>query len=373
MCRIAKEAVVIETNYPPSIRTKKLPPHAAITEYIYEQEVNLAGENESLLGISATSSLRAMDLMFGLQGFEKDKQKLDFPKNKSMLNYGGEESFDLKIPLRLAACYMKNNSIKMKSLEDNLPQRKGFRRSWEHHYSSKVRTLERNKIFRQSVDKIDSWRFDENVANQFLEIAEREIPDYQRVIDKTLQVINKCDFHSPKIIDVGSAIGETLKRLHDEGYRNLYGVDNSRAMLDQSFNKATLIYSEEFPIDSGPFDVVIANWVLHFIDQRDEYLQTLKSALSHNGILILTEKVTSSSLTHSLYDEFKRKNGMTDSEIDKKRNRLKGVLTTRSLSWYLRALSEAGFNSVEIINANSVFITFLIQQSSISINDNEGV
>ncbi len=373
MCYVAKEAVVIETNYPPSIRTGKLPPHAAITEYIYEQEVNLAGENESLLGISATSSLRALDLMFGLHGFEKDKQKLDFPKNESMLNYRDEEYFDSKIPLRLAVCYMKNNSIKMKSLEDNLPQRKGFRRSWEHHYASKMRTRERHKISQQPVDEVDSWRFDEDIAKQFLEIAEREIPDYQRVIDKTVHVINKCGFHTPKIIDVGSAIGETLKRLHDEGYRNLYGVDNSKAMLDRSFNKATLLYSEKFPVDSGPFDVIIANWVLHFIEQRDEYLRTIKSALSKDGILILTEKVTSSSLAHSLYDEFKRNNGMTEREINKKRKQLKGVLTPRSLGWYLKMLSEAGFNSVDIINANSVFVTFLIQKNDASINNDEGV
>ncbi len=372
MCRVAKEAVVIETNYPPCIRRGKLPPHAAITEYIYNQEVNLADENESLLGISATSSLQALDLMFGLNGFGKNEPKLNFPKTKSMLNYSNEGIYEKDIPLRLAVCYMKNESIIMKTLADNLPHRKGFRRSWQHDPASKKRTRARKEIAQQLMIDINPWKFDENVASQFLEIAEREIPDYQRVIDKTVQTINKCDFTDPKIIDIGSAIGETLERLHEEGYGNLYGVDNSRAMLNRSFNKATLIHSDTFPIDHSPFDVVIANWVLHFIDQREAYLQAIKSALSHHGIFILTEKLMSSSLAHSLYDQFKHDNGMTTDEINKKRKQLKGILTPYSLAWYLKTLEEAGFDSIDIINANSVFVTFLIQQNRVDGRDNQG-
>jgi len=365
MCRVAKEAVVVETNYPPSIRAGKMPAHAAITEYIYEQEVNLSDVNESLLGISATSSLRAIDLMFGINGFGKNEPKLNFPKNKNMLNYSDEDIVGSKIPLRFAVCYRKNNSTRMKTLEDNLPKRTGFRRSWEHNLVSRRRTRERNKISRKFDDGIKPWKFDEEIAKNFLSIAEQEIPDYHRVIEKTVQVINKCGFQNPRIIDVGSATGETLKRLYREGYRNLYGVENSKAMLDCSFDKAALILSEHFPVDKGPFDVVIANWVLHFVNERDEYLQMIKRALSHNGILILTEKLVSSSLAHSLYDDFKRHNGMTDGEIANKRERLKGVLTPCSLIWYLEALRKSGFGSVDIINANSVFVTFFVQNNNI--------
>jgi len=118
--------------------------------------------------------------------------------------------------------------------------------------------------------------------------------------------------------------------------------------------------------------VIVANWVLHFIHQRNAYLQAIKTALSRDGILILTEKLTSSPLAHSLYDEFKRNNGMTDDEIDKKRQRLKGVLNPHSLVWYLDTLRSIGFNSIDIINANSVFVTFLIQHHETDSADSEG-
>ncbi len=361
MCRIAKHAVVIETNYSPSIRAGKLPIHAAITEYLFDQEVNLAGGNESLLGISATSSPRALDLMFGLSKFTRSEEELNFPCNKNMINYSAENMGNSRIPLRYAVRYIKNNSMRMSSLESNIAQEKGFRRSWKNSRLSKIRTIERNKILHQFDTDVGSWKFDENIAMNFLKIAEREIPDYHRVIDKTIEMINKCDFKNPKIIDVGSALGETLKRLHGEGYRNLYGMDNSKAMISRSFKDATLICSHDFPVEFAPFDVVIANWVLHFIEQRDEYLLRIKKALSHNGILILTEKLTSSSLAHSVYDDFKRRNGLSNSEISKKRKQLEGVLVPHSLEWYMSTFSELGFDNVDIINANMVFVTFLIQ------------
>ena len=50
-------------------------------------------------------------------------------------------------------------------------------------------------------------------------------------------------------------------------------------MLARSFDKATLIESEQFPAEHGPFDVVIANWVLHFIDEREQYLEDIKQSL----------------------------------------------------------------------------------------------
>ncbi len=363
MCQMAKESVVIETTYPKSIREGKLAPSALITEYTYRQEVNLSDGNESLLGICATSSLRALDLMFSLNGFGKNEPTLTFPENKHMLNYSDKNISGSKIPLRLAVRYVKKNSRKPDTLEQSLPDKKGFRRSWEDDPVSKKRTCERNKILQQFDNETGSWKFDEEVAKNFSTIANREIPDYQRVINKTVKAVNKCGFKNPKIIDVGSATGETLERFHNEGYRNLFGVDNSREMLDRSFSKATLLCSEEFPAEHGPFDVIIANWALHFIDQRENYLRAIKHSLSQNGIFVLTEKLSSSSLSHSLYDDFKRNNGMTDDEIKRKYSQLKNVLTSQSLPWYLDTLKKTGFGFVEIINANSMFVTFLIQQN----------
>lgn len=139
-------------------------------------------------------------------------------------------------------------------------------------------------------DITGSWKFNAQVAEQFDHIARREIPDYQRVIDLCIALIQKEQKPNPSIIDVGSATGHTLHCLYEAGFRNLYGVDSSADMLARSFAHATLIQSEHFPVEQGPYDYVLANWVLHFIPERKAYIAEIKSALADNGALLLTEK-----------------------------------------------------------------------------------
>lgn len=179
------------------------------------------------------------------------------------------------------------------------------------------------------------------------------------MIDLSIGIVRRLGIPNPKIIDVGSAIGTTLHALHEAGFTNLYGVDSSAEMLARSFEKATLIQSEQFPIQHGPFDVIIANWVLHFIKDRERYLKTIKDALSPKGVLILTEKVSGSALANELYYDFKRSNGLSEQQIEEKKQRLEGVLTTYPFTWYLDRLALLGFNQVEVINAHTVFVTLL--------------
>ncbi|MEE3326911.1 MAG: hypothetical protein VX252_06240, partial [Myxococcota bacterium] len=72
-----------------------------------------------------------------------------------------------------------------------------------------------------------------------------------------------------------------------------------------------------------------------------------------------TEKVSSSALAHELYYEMKRRNGVTEAEIEEKRRQLEGVLITRPLGWYFEKLENIGFRSVEVINSNAVFPTLM--------------
>ena len=70
------------------------------------------------------------------------------------------------------------------------------------------------------------------------------------------------------------------------------------------------------------------------IPKREAYLRDIYEGLAPDGILILTEKVSSSPLAHELYYDMKRRNGVTEAEIEKKRRQLEGVLITRPLGWY---------------------------------------
>ena len=361
-CRVANEQVVVETNYPRGMRSGKLPLDVAVTEYVTDQEVNLDSGDQSMLGISASSSISALDILFRLNGFSKQEAKLLFPVSPETVIYDESILGSSDLPTRFAVRYFHNQTQQpLTTLESNLPSQSGTKISWETDPTAKARTDEYQKqaASLSSNAGAGQWQFDAQVAEVFDGIARREIPDYLRVIDLCVRVIKKSSKQQPKIIDVGSATGETLKQLHLAGYRKLYGVDASQDMLDRSFDLATLIHSEKFPEELGPFDYVLNNWTLHFINNPLSYLESIKRAMAPGATLILSDKVTCSERSHDLYYDYKRSNGVTEEEIEKKRQQIDGVLVTYPTSWYLNALSNLGFEQIEIVNANAAFVTFM--------------
>lgn len=212
--------------------------------------------------------------------------------------------------------------------------------------------------------KNGSWKFDDAVAARFDEIAHTNLPNYEKVIQKCLTIARAAfpDTKSTKIIDVGSALGRTMEVFLEAGYVQVHGVDNSEAMLAQSRIQENLILSDTFPKQSGPFDLVIANWTLHFITdekKRKEYIRDIRESLSEGGMLVLSEKMGSTTLVHDQYTEFKRSHGISDQAIAENTAAVKGVLAPYPLSWYIKALEESGFKTVEAIDAEWCFNTFL--------------
>lgn len=206
-----------------------------------------------------------------------------------------------------------------------------------------------------------TWAFDEDVALRFDREAHTHIPHYAEVIDKCL-LIAKSAFPDPKaarIIDVGSATGYMLKRLRDAGFTEVYGVDNSAAMLAKSRVQENLIHSESFPIEHGPFDFVIANWTLHFIRDREAYLRSIRDSLNKGGILVISDKMDSTPFVHERYHDFKRSMDVTEEEIAAKAASIEGVLVPYPLEWYQSTLRSAGFSVIEIVDASWCFKTLL--------------
>ncbi len=209
-----------------------------------------------------------------------------------------------------------------------------------------------------------TWKFDEDVASRFDDIARTNLPHYEQVIQKCLALANAAfpDKKNTKIIDVGSALGHTMEVFTEAGYVQVYGVENSEAMTAKSRVKENLIVSATFPKERGPFDLVMANWTLHFItdeQKRKEYLRDIRASLSESGMLILSEKMASTPLVHDRYTEFKRSNGISDEAIAENTAAVSGVLVSYPLSWYVESLQEAGFKTIEVIDAEWCFNTLL--------------
>jgi tRNA (cmo5U34)-methyltransferase len=200
------------------------------------------------------------------------------------------------------------------------------------------------------------WKFDGDVAERFQREAEIHIPDYDRVLKMSVELVDKVfDNKDVRVLDVGSALGNTLEVFYIKGYTNVYGVESSEAMIAKSLYKHRVMHSDQIP--DGPWDVVLANWTLHFIHERREHIQQIYNNMSDNGLVILTDKMNSSVEVDALYQQSKLDNGATPEEVDRKKQSLLGVLVTKPLTWYLNTLHEVGFREIQIINNKYMFTT----------------
>lgn len=201
-----------------------------------------------------------------------------------------------------------------------------------------------------------TWKFDSTIAKTFVHHARQHIPDYDRVIDKSVEVCQKLLSKDAAIIDVGCATGETLNRLNAVGYFNLTGVDNSSSMLDYCYATAKLICSDKFP--NQQFHAVLCNWTLHFMSDKLDYLQQIYNNLSMGGFVIITDKTSLDPTMIEFYHNYKSKNGVSAEEIKRKAESVRDVMYIDSPQWYLENLNRVGFKSPQIIDANYCFTTF---------------
>ena len=206
------------------------------------------------------------------------------------------------------------------------------------------------------------WQFDHTVALTFVEHARKHIPNYDIVIDKCITLCDKFLSKDSAIIDVGCATGETLKRLNQQGFTNLTGVDSSQPMLDQCKVPARLICSHEFP--SILFDAVLCNWTLHFIRNKLDYLHEIYNHLTPDGMLVISDKTNLDPAMIDLYHKFKSNAGVSDNEILNKAASIKDIMFINSLQWYIDTLSNIGFKNIQIIDASWCFTTILCRKTT---------
>ncbi len=201
------------------------------------------------------------------------------------------------------------------------------------------------------------WEFNKNVADVFPIHARQHIPNYVHVIDQCVDICNTFKKNSA-IIDVGCATGETLNALKTAGFTNLYGVDNSPSMLEKCSGKDfKLTCSSTLP--ANDYDVVLMNWTLHFIKEKEEYLKSIYNQLNEKGVFVLSEKTSLDELPIKFYHLYKSRMGVSQEEIKAKEQSVKGVMHINDVQWYLNILNAIGFKKVYIANAHWCFTTFV--------------
>jgi SAM-dependent methyltransferase len=212
----------------------------------------------------------------------------------------------------------------------------------------------------KTISAFEPWKFDDSVAKRFQQEARTNIPDYERVLGLCLGVANKKFNKNISVIDVGSALGHTLDIFIKDGFKSVVGVDNSTEMINNSLHKQKVKYSDKLP--KGNYDMVMANWTLHFVNERKEYIQDVYDNMNTGGVFILSEKTPQDETIKEMYYDFKRNNGITDEYIYEKEEKLKGYMNLLPIRWYLDTLELTGFKNIQIINSRFGFVTFYCEK-----------
>jgi SAM-dependent methyltransferase len=206
------------------------------------------------------------------------------------------------------------------------------------------------------VKETKPWKFDAAVAERFQKEAESHIPDYQKVIDLSIDLLeNHFESKEIKVIDVGSALGHTIECLLDRGFHNVKGVDKSQDMISRSKFSDRITNSDSLPGEK--YHAVIINWTLHFIQDKERYLRDVYNSLPENGVLILTDKMVQSEIVKNQYYDWKISNGVSKEQIKEKEQKLIGVMLSEDPEWYLSTIKKIGFRSINLVNSRFNFNT----------------
>jgi len=211
-----------------------------------------------------------------------------------------------------------------------------------------------------------AWQFDQEVTAVFDDMLQRSIPQYNAMRLVTFEVGRRFVQPGTAIIDMGCSRGQALLPVVSQfGEANDYiGLEISEPMIEaarQNFayhphgNRVTIQSADlrrDFPGVTS--SVVLAVLTLQFtpIEYRQQIIRRVFESLAPGGAFILVEKVlgATSKLDEAFVELFlniKRENGYSESQIDRKRMSLEGVLVPVTAHWNEELLRQEGFTSVD--------------------------
>lgn len=223
-------------------------------------------------------------------------------------------------------------------------------------------------IFRADSRPSD-FAFDAGVSAVFDDMVSRSVPFYtelqRMLVDLAVEFLPE---ENGVVCDLGCSTGTTLALLaahpRSPASTRFIGVDNAPDMLDRARTKlasgiaAGRVELIEADLAAGMHlprcHVVLMNWTLQFVRplHRESVLRWVADRIESPGALLLSEKVlVADSLLNrtyiELYLQYKRRNGYTDREIQRKREALENVLVPYRVEENTQMLQRCGFGTVD--------------------------
>lgn len=245
--------------------------------------------------------------------------------------------------------------------------------------------MSRDEIFTSDKDRSSDFIFDDQVAAVFDDMLNRSVPLYQEQQKLITEIARRFWIPDTPVVDMGCSLGTTL--LNIAGQLNdvvhFIGYDNSQPMLDKAraniekANEADRIELRIADLNSSLDDVDLQNasvvticWTLQFIRplQRDRLIKKIYDSMAVGGVLIITEKVLTNDSNMNrffidFYYDYKRRNGYSEDEINKKREALENILIPYRVDENFELFRRNGFQIVETFFQWYNFAGFLCVKS----------
>lgn len=223
----------------------------------------------------------------------------------------------------------------------------------------------RDEVYSTVQPHIVDFAFTEEVARVFPDMIRRSVPGYETIIPMTGLIAANHLKSDEKVVDLGCSLGATSQAIAALTELNIeiIGIDNSTPMIISAqeansdprieFVEADVLSSEALNRIRGA-KVIVMNFILQFCppDQRKRLLQSVRSTMAPEGLLILSEKIRDEEAArHVYFDEthlaWKRANGYSDLEVSQKRTALEQVMKVDSEEIHTERLHAAGFRVVD--------------------------
>jgi tRNA (cmo5U34)-methyltransferase len=224
-----------------------------------------------------------------------------------------------------------------------------------------------DEVFRNQIERVSDFAFNEAVAGVFDDMVSRSVPFYAEMQRMIAELAASFATEGSNIYDLGCSTGTTLSLLHETLPVNahLCGIDYSAEMLDRCREKLAernldrVVELRQGDLDAGVqienASVVTMVLTLMFVRplHRDKLMRQIHAGMNENSCLLIVEKVLGDgSLFNRLFIEryyaFKRRMGYSELEISQKREALENVLIPYRLQENRDLLLGAGFREVEV-------------------------
>jgi tRNA (cmo5U34)-methyltransferase len=224
--------------------------------------------------------------------------------------------------------------------------------------------MTRDNLFNNNSDLIESFRFDEDIADVFSDMIRRSVPGYGTMLSMIGIAADKYIQPGTTAYDLGCSLGAStiaIAKGRKQSDFRITAVDNSKPMIERAKDNLSsistdieLICDDVRAIKIENASLVVLNLTLQFLPREDRLalLSTIAGGLVEGGVLILSEKVrfddpNRGDLMTDLYYDFKRANGYSNLEIAHKRNALENVMVLDTFEQHISRIEAAGFSSAE--------------------------